>query len=110
MGCLVEFFVELIGEIFIEMILDCLTSVSLHFIPKKYEREKIEKRIRLFIGLLFLTMIIGLPVFFIGRDVSKIVKEIGFLMIIIPAIIISLLIVLGIIMRLIRFIKKRRNQ
>lgn len=103
MGCLLEFIFEVFVEGIFELIAYCCIKLMQLFVPNKVVTEKTKKITKAIVGILFLTIIIGL-IFLVQKD--PFFKEIGKLMTYIPLIIIVLQIAF---VMVIKFINHFRN-
>lgn len=109
MGCLLEFFVELLGELFFELVGHCYIKLMQLIVPQKSISEKTKKVIKNSVsaiaGVLAFVLIIGIILFL---QAEPTVKTVGRYMTFIPLSIMALQIILGIVVRIIEHFRKNK--
>ncbi len=103
MGCLLDFFVEVILEIILYGIWWILTLI----VPKKYVSPRFEKNARKIVAVVTALLIVSL---FVGIILFSMEITFGKTLMIISASLILLQVLLGIIQKIIVFIKDRINK
>ena len=102
-GCLLEFFAELLFELILYGVWEILTLI----IPKKYVSPRFEKNARKIVAVVTAILIVSL---FVGIILFSMEITLGKILMIISASLILLQVLLGIIQKIMVFIKDRENK